>query len=85
LIERPNSKALFARGRFAVQGSSLKSTICSLNWDDCMSARAAVTATQYGEVDTAALETLQSGYDTMRLLDAVDARDDARTGLYAAG
>lgn len=47
-----------------------------------MSARATVTATPYGEVDAAALETLQSGYDTTRLLDAVDRLDDVRTSLY---
>ena len=47
-----------------------------------MSARAAVIATPYGEVDVAALETLQSGYDTTRMLDAVDTLDDVRTSLY---
>lgn len=47
-----------------------------------MSARAAVTATPYGEVDAAALEALQSGYDTTRMLDAVDRLDEMRTSLY---
>jgi len=46
-----------------------------------MSARAAVTATPYGEVDAAALEGLQSHYDTTRVLDAVDTLDELRTGL----
>jgi hypothetical protein len=31
-----------------------------------MSARAALTATPYGQVDAAALETLESSYDTTR-------------------
>ena len=47
-----------------------------------MSARAAVTATPYGEVDAAALETLQSDYDTTRILDAVSRLDEVRTILY---
>jgi hypothetical protein len=47
-----------------------------------MSARAAVTATPYGEVDVAALEALESGYDTTRMLDAVGALDKVRTSLY---
>jgi hypothetical protein len=47
-----------------------------------MSARAAVTATPYGEVDASALATLQLGYDTTRLLDAVDTLDDVRTSLH---
>ena len=46
-----------------------------------MSARAAVTTTPYGEVDAAALEGLQSRYDTTRVLDAVDTLDELRTGL----
>jgi len=46
-----------------------------------MSAKAAVTATPYGEVDAAALEGLQSHYDTTRVLDAVDTLDELRTGL----
>lgn len=46
-----------------------------------MNARAAVTTTPYGEVDAAALETLQSGYDTTRMLDAVDTLDGIRTSL----
>ncbi|MEM5390155.1 transposase, partial [Paraburkholderia phymatum] len=41
-----------------------------------MSARAAVTTTPYGEVDAAALEGLQSRYDTTRVLDAVDTLDE---------
>jgi hypothetical protein len=47
-----------------------------------MSARAAVTATPYGEVDVAALEKLQSAYDTTRMLDAVGRLDEVRTSLY---
>lgn len=47
-----------------------------------MSARAAVTATPYGEVDAAALEALESGYDTTRMLDAVGTLDEVRTRLY---
>ena len=47
-----------------------------------MSARAAVTATPYGEVDAAALEALESGYDTTRMLDAVGTLDEIRTSLY---
>lgn len=47
-----------------------------------MSARAAVTATPYGEVDAAALEALESGYDTTRLLDAVSTLDEVRISLY---
>jgi hypothetical protein len=47
-----------------------------------MSARAAVTATPYGEVDAAALEALASGYDTTRMLDAVGTLDEVRTSLY---
>ncbi|MGF6998294.1 Tn3 family transposase post-transcriptional regulator TnpC [Paraburkholderia sp. GAS32] len=47
-----------------------------------MSARAAVTATPYGEVDAAALEALESGYDTTRMLDAVSTLDEVRTSLY---
>src|ERR1700761_9476727 len=46
-----------------------------------MSARAAVTTTPYGEVDAAALEGLQSHYDTTRVLDAVDTLDELHTGL----
>lgn len=46
-----------------------------------MSARAAVTTTPYGEVDAAALEGLQSHYDTTQVLDAVDTLDELRTGL----
>ena len=47
-----------------------------------MNARAAVTATPYGEVDAAALETLQSHYDTTRMLGAVDTLDRLRISLY---
>lgn len=47
-----------------------------------MSARAAVTTTPYGEVDAAALETLQSGYDTTRMLAAVSRLDAVRISLY---
>ena len=47
-----------------------------------MSARAAVTVTPYGEMDTAALEALESGYDTTRMLDAVGTLDQVRTSLY---
>jgi hypothetical protein len=47
-----------------------------------MSARAAVTMTPYGEVDAAALETLQSGYDTTRMLAAVSSLDAVRISLY---
>lgn len=47
-----------------------------------MSARAAVTATPYGEVDAAALEALESGYDTTRMLAAVSSFDAMRTSLY---
>ncbi|WNC95408.1 Tn3 family transposase post-transcriptional regulator TnpC (plasmid) [Paraburkholderia sp. FT54] len=47
-----------------------------------MSARAAVTATPYGEVDAGALEALQSGYDTTRMLGAVGRLDEVRTSLY---
>jgi hypothetical protein len=47
-----------------------------------MSARATVTATSYGDVDAAALETLQSGYDTTRMLAAVSSLDAVRISLY---
>ncbi|MGY6258150.1 Tn3 family transposase post-transcriptional regulator TnpC [Paraburkholderia caledonica] len=47
-----------------------------------MSARAAVTTTPYGELDAAALETLQSGYDTTRMLAAVSRLDAVRISLY---
>jgi phosphate uptake regulator len=47
-----------------------------------MSARAAVTATAYGEVDAAALETLGSSYDTTRILAAVGSLDEVRISLY---
>ena len=47
-----------------------------------MSARAAVSATPYGEVDAAALEALESGYDTTRMLYAVGTLDEVRTSLY---
>jgi hypothetical protein len=47
-----------------------------------MSARAAVTATPYGEVDAAALEALGSSYDTTRMLAAVSSLDAVRISLY---
>lgn len=47
-----------------------------------MSARPAITPTPFGDVDTAALEQLESGDDTTRLLSAVDIVDRARLGLY---
>ncbi|MFC0403000.1 Tn3 family transposase post-transcriptional regulator TnpC [Paraburkholderia rhizosphaerae] len=47
-----------------------------------MSARAAVTATPYGDVDTAGLDALQSSYDTTRMLDAVGTLDEVRASLY---
>jgi hypothetical protein len=47
-----------------------------------MSARAAVSATPYGEMDATALEALESGYDTTRILDAVGTLDELRNGLY---
>jgi hypothetical protein len=47
-----------------------------------MSARAAVTATPYGEVDTAALENLEASYDTTRILDAVSKLDQLRASLH---
>ncbi|WP_429443158.1 hypothetical protein [Paraburkholderia youngii] len=40
-----------------------------------------MTTTPYGEVDAAALDGLQSRYDTTRVLDAVDTLDELRTGL----
>lgn len=47
-----------------------------------MSARAAVSATAYGEVDAAALETLESNYDTTRILAAVGSLDLVRVSLH---
>lgn len=47
-----------------------------------MSARAAVFATAYGEVDAAALETLESNYDTTRILAAVGSLDLVRVSLH---
>ena len=47
-----------------------------------MSARAAVTATAYGEVDAAALEALESSYNTSRMLDVVGTLDRVRVALY---
>ncbi|MBB5545100.1 hypothetical protein GGD70_005445 [Paraburkholderia fungorum] len=41
-----------------------------------------MTTTPYGEVDAAALETLQSGYDTTRMLAAVSRLDAVRISLY---
>jgi hypothetical protein len=46
-----------------------------------MSARAAVTNTPYGEVDTAALERLEASYDTTRMLDVVTSLDEVRASL----
>jgi hypothetical protein len=40
-----------------------------------------MATTPYGEVDAAALEALQSRYDTTRVLDAVDTLDELRTGI----
>ncbi|MHB9842074.1 Tn3 family transposase post-transcriptional regulator TnpC [Paraburkholderia terrae] len=47
-----------------------------------MTARPAVTATRFGDVDTAALERLESSYDTTRLLAAVDIVDRLRAHLH---
>ncbi|HDR8909184.1 transposase [Burkholderia multivorans] len=47
-----------------------------------MTARPAITATCFGDVDTAALERLESRYDTTRLLTAVDIVDRIRTQLH---
>lgn len=47
-----------------------------------MTARSATTTTYFGEVDTAALEQLESSYDTTRLLAAVDIVDRIRTQLH---
>jgi hypothetical protein len=47
-----------------------------------MSARAAVTATPYGEVGAAALEALESSYDTTRILAAMSNLDAVRISLY---
>ena len=47
-----------------------------------MTARPAITMTCFGDVDTAALERLESGYDTTRLLAAVDIVDRIRTQLH---
>ncbi|WP_421380867.1 Tn3 family transposase post-transcriptional regulator TnpC (plasmid) [Paraburkholderia sp. DD10] len=47
-----------------------------------MTARPAITTTYFGDVDTAALERLESSYDTTRLLAAVDIVDRIRTQLH---
>src|SRR5258706_2958063 len=47
-----------------------------------MSARAAVTATPYREVDAAALEALKSDYDRTRMLAAVSILEGVRISLY---
>ncbi|GLZ73519.1 Tn3 family transposase post-transcriptional regulator TnpC [Burkholderia contaminans] len=47
-----------------------------------MTARPAITSTCFGDVDTAALERLESSYDTTRLLAAVDIVDRLRTQLH---
>jgi hypothetical protein len=47
-----------------------------------MSAKAAVTATPYGEVDADALDALESAYDTTRMLGAVSSLDAVRVSLY---
>lgn len=47
-----------------------------------MTTRPAITTTYFGDVDTAALERLESSYDTTRLLAAVDIVDRIRTQLH---
>jgi hypothetical protein len=47
-----------------------------------MTARPAITTTCFGDVDTAALERLESSYDTTRLLAAVDIVDRIRAQLH---
>jgi hypothetical protein len=47
-----------------------------------MTARPATTTTYFGDVDTAALERLESSYDTTRLLAAIDIVDRIRTQLH---
>jgi hypothetical protein len=47
-----------------------------------MTARPATTTTCFGDIDTAALERLESGYDTTRLLAAVDIVDRIRIQLH---
>ncbi len=47
-----------------------------------MTARPAITTTRFGDVDTAALERLESSYDTTRLLAAVDIVDRIRIQLH---
>ena len=47
-----------------------------------MTARPATTTTCFGDVDTAALERLESSYDTTRLLAAVDIVDRIRVQLH---
>ncbi|HZZ02659.1 Tn3 family transposase post-transcriptional regulator TnpC [Paraburkholderia sp.] len=45
-------------------------------------ATSVTTDTPFGAVDTHALQVLESGYDTTRLLAAVDTLDAVRTRLY---
>lgn len=47
-----------------------------------MTARPATTSTCFGDVDTAALERLESTYDTTRLLAAVEIVDRIRIQLH---
>ena len=47
-----------------------------------MTARPAITTSCFGDVDSAALERLESSYDTTRLLAAVDIVDCLRTQLH---
>ncbi|MDE1007599.1 MAG: transposase [Paraburkholderia fungorum] len=47
-----------------------------------MIARPATSTTYFGDVDTAALERLESSYDTTRLLAAVDIVDRIRVQLH---
>ncbi|WDR97988.1 Tn3 family transposase post-transcriptional regulator TnpC [Burkholderia ambifaria] len=47
-----------------------------------MTARPATTTTYFGDVDTAALERIESSYDTTRLLAAVDIVDCLRAQLH---
>ncbi|KVF30421.1 transposase [Burkholderia vietnamiensis] len=47
-----------------------------------MTARPTTTTTYFGDVDTAALERLESSYDTTRLLTAVDIVDRVRAQLH---
>ena len=49
-----------------------------------MTARPAITTTYFGDVDAAALERLESSYDTTRLLVAVDIVNRIRPQLHDA-